>query len=137
MDCYKNFNKSLKFFMRELMSLYPNMGELKLLFSFYKVMKTVSKKSPQKYFHEVIYPHHAKLLNKNIEFLMNEDLFEDPSIKKMVMPLKEEYLRMTQQNKDMIYNHIIVLYKLSLICEQKLMTPVGKQITSEAQTLQA
>lgn len=127
MESYKNFNKSLKFFMRELMSMYPNMPELKLMFSFYKIMKTVSKKSPQKYFYEMISPHHNELINKNLGFFMSDDIVEDPVVKKMLGPLREEYLRMSQDNKDMIYNHIVVLYKLSLICEQKFTEPQSLQ----------
>lgn len=120
MESYINFNKALKFFMRELISMYPTMPELKLMFSLYKVMKTVSKKTPQKYFHEAIAPHHSELLNKNLEFLMKEELFDDPAVKKMIGPLRDEYEKMSKENKDMIYNHIVFLYKLSLICEQKL-----------------
>lgn len=131
MECYKNFNKALKFFIRELIALYPNMPELKLMFSFFKVMKTVSKKSPQKHFHDLISPHHTDLLNKKLDVFMNEDIVDDPVIKKMLIPLREEYIIMSQENKDMIYNHVILLYKLSLICEQKLPA------TSEAQTLRA
>lgn len=122
MESYKNFNKALKFFMRELMSMYPNMPELKLMFSFYKVMKTVNKKAPEKYFYDLVAPYHNDLLKKNLECFMKEDIVEDPTIKKMLGPLKEEYQKMKPENKDMIYNHIILLYKLSLICEQKLTT---------------
>lgn len=135
MESYKNFNKALKFFMRELISMYPHMPELKLMFSFYKIMKTVSKKAPQKYFQELVAPHHTDLVNKNLECFMREDIVEDPTIRKMLGPLKQEYHKMNQENKDMIYNHIIVLYKLSLICEQKLGGELS--IKTEPQSLQA
>lgn len=118
MDTYKTFNKSLKFFMRELINLRPDLKELKLMFSLYKVMKTLSKKSPQKYFHSLVNPHSKELLDRNFEYFLSDD-FNDPEIENMLPIIKQEFINLDDINKDMVWKHLVVLYKLSLDCETK------------------
>lgn len=131
MDPYKTFNTNLKFFMRELMQVYPNVLELKLMFSLYKLMKTVSKKAPQKYFYSIIHPNSKQLLSKELDYFFTIQ-YEDTTIQKMIGPLKSEYDQMSEENKDMIWKHLIVLYKLSLQCDEQ--TKVNQ--TQELQPLQ-
>jgi hypothetical protein len=120
MDHYKTFNTSLKFFMRELINLRPDLKELKLMFSLYKVMKTFSKKSPQKYFHSLVNPHSKELLARDFEYFLSDD-FNDPEVDKILPVIKEEFILLNDDNKDMVWKHLVVLYKLSLDCELKII----------------
>lgn len=115
LDCYKEFNGALKFFMRELVRLYPDIAELKLMLFLYKTMKTVSKKSPQKYFHGLIEEHSEDLLKRNMSFFMGKE-FDDPVSTKVITRFKKEYELMSEENKEMVWKHMVVLYHLSVKC---------------------
>lgn len=114
-NCFKEFNKALKLFMRELIKVYPDISELKLMFSIYKMMKTINKKSPQRYFHELIAPHSDDLLKKDMVFFLSKE-FDDAISSKIISRLKSEYYMMNEENKDMVWKHIVVLYHLSVKC---------------------
>lgn len=114
-DCYREFNKALKFFMRELMRLHPDVCELKLMFSLYKMMKTVNRKSPQRYFQELIEPHADDLLKNNVSYFLSND-FDDPASSRIISKLKQEYQLMSEENKETVWKHMIVLYHLSVKC---------------------
>lgn len=116
-DCYREFNKALKFFMRELMKIHPDVGELKLMFSLYKVMKTVNRKSPQRYFQELIEPHADDLIKKNVNYFLSSD-FDDPASSKIISRFKKEYVLMSDENKETVWKHMVVLYHLSLKCSK-------------------
>ncbi len=104
--------------MRELMKLFPDIMELKLMFGLYKMMKTVNKKGPQKYFHELVDSHASELLAKNIDYFLSKE-FDDATVTKILTPLKSEFFKLDEENKDTIWKHIIYLYQLSMICEDK------------------
>lgn len=119
MDHYKDFNSSLKFFMRELIKLFPNMIELKLMLGLYKMMKSVNKKAPQQYFHELVDAHSKELLSKDFAYFLSKD-FDDPTVTKILVPMKQEFIVLDDANKDMIWKHMIVLYHKSMKCEPKI-----------------
>jgi hypothetical protein len=118
MDIYKEFNHNLKFFMRELMKVFPQVSEIKLMFALYKLMKTVNKKSPQQYFHSLVDVHSKELLLKDINYFLSKD-FDDPQVTKILEPLKREYVLLDVENQDMIWKHLVVLYHMSIKCEEK------------------
>ena len=130
MDNYKEFNTALKFFIRECTRIYPHISELKLLMPLYKVMKTMNKKLPMKYYKELMDPHTKNLLNKDLEFFLNYN-YEDPTVIRIVNALKAELHRTSEENKDMIWRHLIVLYKYTRQCKsistdaQKLPEPIS------------
>jgi hypothetical protein len=101
------------------MRLYPNILELKLMFSLYKMMKTVNKKAPQKYFHSLVDGHGNELINKNFDYFLSDE-FSEAQVNKILVPLKQHFLKLDEETKDMIWKHLIVLYHLSLQCEEKI-----------------
>lgn len=119
-DKYKVFNHALKHFMRELMKLFPNMIELKLMFTLYKFMKTVNRKSPQQYFHELVDVHSNELLSKNFDYFMSKE-FDDAQVTKILTALKKEFVLLDDHNKDVIWQHVVTLYYLSIKCENKTL----------------
>lgn len=129
MDTYKEFNQSLKYFIRELIELFPNLVELKIALTMYKAAKTVSRKTPQQHFHNLIHPHSKELLSKNFGHIFSES-FEDPYIKKLLQPFQQEFDNLDDDNKDMIWRHMVILYHKSLKCEGKIDIKVSLDITN-------
>lgn len=118
-DPYKEFNHALKFFMRELMKVFPDVGDLKMLFSLYKMMKTISRKKPQRYFQDLLDGHQSELLSKNVDYFLSIQP-ADATLRKIMGPLKHAYASIDDENKEVIWQHMIALYFLSCKCEQKI-----------------
>lgn len=125
MDPYKEFNHALKFFMRELMKVFPDVSELKLMFGMYKMMKTLGRKRPQKYFQELVQDHYKELLARDATYFLSMDPV-DPTLKKIIVPLKGGYERLDAENQDAIWQHMTALYFLSSKCEGKFEHKVSQ-----------
>jgi hypothetical protein len=118
MNHYKEFNSSFKFFVRDLIRVYPDVLELKLMLSFYKVMKTVNKKAPQKYFSSWAGDNAQEIINKNWDFFFNKP-YDDTQIQKFVDIFRKLHNAMDEENKDMIWKHLLVLLKVSQKCDSE------------------
>ena len=119
MDVYKEFNHQLKFFMRELMKLFPSMTELKFMFVLYKCMKTINRKKPQQYFHSLMSENSKQLLSKDINYFFSKDCV-DENLMKIIPSLKKGYVLLDDENKEMIWKNLVFLYHLSLKCQEKI-----------------
>jgi hypothetical protein len=119
-DVYKEFNHCLKTFMRELMSGFPDVRELKIMFGLYKVMKTMSKKMPQRYFHQLIAEKHSSdIINKNYSYFLSDE-FDDKDVSYILKPIKNSFAELDNHNKDIIWKHMIVLLSYNKRCIEKI-----------------
>lgn len=117
-DPYKNFNKATKTFMKELISTYPDMTELKTLLVFFKMLKSVSKKSPQKLFVQLLSDHYDDLLAKRWDYFLSDQFTYEP-VKDVLERLKVVFRAMDDANRDIIWQHMVVLIGLSNRCVAK------------------
>lgn len=119
---YKEFNHTLKTFIREMIYRFPEVNELKLILGLYKMMKTINKKSPQKYFHMLIAEKHSNdIIKKNYEYFLSEE-FDDKEISYLLKPMKEKFKTITDEEKEIIWKHMIILLACNKNCqlEQKI-----------------
>ena len=54
MNPYKRFNSTIKDFIRKIISIFPEQKEFQIFLLIYKIVKSISKKTPQKMFKEYI-----------------------------------------------------------------------------------
>ena len=122
---YTIFNKAVKTFIRDLIITFPSCKEFTLFLVIYKMSKSISKKTPHRYFKEI-------LLNNYREYLLNEDdtffksaIFERINlpihIKLVVQELKGIYKlwnEIDHANKKIIWSHIHGLIQKCDNCEQ-------------------
>lgn len=122
MDLYKKFNTSLKLFIRDLMSVYPDVGEFKKIIMIYKMLKTINKKFPYKIFHNAIVEKHRQNVLDHDESFFSIQIFDDPDIPPHVRilisqltPIYKVWADMTEDNKNAVWDHLNLLIK---ICDQ-------------------
>ena len=115
-DVYKEFNHALKTLLRELIAAYPMVKELKPMLLLYKVMKTVNRKMPQKYFHQLIAEHHYNnIISKNYDFFISDD-FNDKEVSYIMSPLKNIFKTLTEDERTIIWEHMILLLSCNNKC---------------------
>ena len=104
---YKDFNKTLKIFFKSLIIVFPNVSELKTMLGLYKVMKTISKKAPKKYFKELICVHETDIRNRN--YNIHEKFKCENYLSNIMEPLKNAWISIDLNNKNKIMDDILVL----------------------------
>lgn len=110
---YKDFNRATKLFIRELIANFPHIKEFKKMHLLYKIMKTVSKKSPSKYFYNMVVKDYADdLMNKNFDVFLSDE-FDDPTVEAGIFAtLKNEFRNLDDANRDAIWMHLVLLVTL-------------------------
>ena len=110
---YKDFNKTLKIFFRSLIKLFPDISELKTMLSLYKIMKTITKKAPKKYFNELVGVHEEEIRKRN--YNIHEKLKYENYLYNIMDPLKNAWIGLDKTNKDLIIDEIIILIEKAKI----------------------
>lgn len=113
---YVEFNLHLKHLIRCLKTSYPEIKELYIMYGLYKIMKTVNKKMPQKYFHKLVADKYSNdIINKNFDIFMSDE-FDDPDVTYILIPLKLKFNLLSNDEKNIIWEHLIVLLSLNKRC---------------------
>ena len=123
---YKRFNTSIKEFIRDLISSFPEYNQFRMLLMAYKFTKTLSKKHPQIFFKQIIIDKHRdEIITEN--FNMFDHLYIDDNIpaiiKNLIFSFKDiKFLmsKMSQENKEAIMKYLQVLVVLSDRCGNTL-----------------
>lgn len=119
LEDYIRFNKSLKEFIRALSASYPKVVEYKLLLLTYKTVKTVSKKKPCSIFISLTNENcQEAILAKNEDYFHNNPVECPEMLRGAMAAIKEGWNSMTQENKDVIWQHMQVLVLLSRKCKK-------------------
>ena len=115
-DVWIEFNYVLKTFMRSLKETYPHMKEFGIMLGLYKIMKTLNKKTPQRYFQELIAEkYYDDLINKNFDVFLSDN-FDDKDLSYLVKPLKIQFKKLNEEEREVIWKHIIVLLACNKNC---------------------
>lgn len=126
---YTSFNKQLKTFCRELERSFPDLWYVKALTAGYKFLKTMNKKLPHKYFHEMFYIQHGAAAKCRDDSTIFSDSYQPPILyANIINNLKTTWLSLDKATKDTIFDHLIVLISLNEKCieyrETKKMPPI-------------
>lgn len=114
---YKAFNTQLKEFIRELDRIYENESCFKFIIAGYKVLKTMKKSLPHKYFQEMVnIPHGEYLRNKDDSSVFSETYVPPPLYANIVNRLRDLWKTMDPGTKETVWNYIHVLLALNDKC---------------------
>lgn len=114
MDPYKIFNSKTKECLKDLKRSYPDIKEVKMIYLFFKITKKMSTKAPCKFFDMVTSPYKNDILNRDDSFVYQES-FNIIYIKNV----KELIKKISNENKDILWDYLHVLIKLSEKCDLK------------------
>jgi hypothetical protein len=124
-DPYKVFNQALKTFIRELISAFPDVKDFKTFLTLYKMAKSISRKSPQKIYQEVLVARYrTQVINEDPSF-MTIELFNDEHIPlpmrilvKDLNCLRDCWIQMKDDDRKSVWDHLKVLIVLSDKCAE-------------------
>lgn len=114
---YKEFNKYAKDFLRELDRVYVNEWCFKFMLQCYKLIKSMKKSLPHKYFQQMVnIPHGPHLRNRDDSSIFDE-AYKPPALyANLVQRLKELWRNLDETTKATIWNHLHVLLVLNDKC---------------------
>lgn len=123
---YSEFNKHVKEFLRELEKSF-DIWCFSFMIAGYKMLKSVHKSLPHKYFQEYVYIPHASSIRNHCDKSMLE--YQPPILyANLVQALQEVWKQQTQETKDTIWAHLDVLIVLNERCieyrRNKNMPPI-------------
>lgn len=115
---YKVFCQALKTFIRDLIRVYPDSSELKMVHAGYKIVKTVSKKLVQSLFQTTVEPYRDYIIKRDDSFFPNFTLPDDyGAIYKALLPsLQNMWKGCDDLTRDAVWSHMQVLLVLSDKC---------------------
>ena len=112
---YKDFNKYMKGFNKELLANFPHIGMLSLMNTSYVVCKKLNKKLPHKLFNKYIAVFEKEILSKNEPFFLS-DRFTSSFWPSFVEMIKTEWIKLDEANKEAVWTHMQVLVALNRRC---------------------
>lgn len=122
---FESFNTKLDEFLRDLMSTFPEMKDIKVLRSGVQLAKTMDIKMPQSFFNShVAMRYEDKILEKDERFFLEEDYRELLSQKingqsidmDIVGKLKQIWGTLDDDNKSVVWKYLHVLVLLNRKC---------------------
>lgn len=123
---YIIFNKALKTFIRELIVTFPKHKEFSVMLMVYKMCKSISRKTPLKYFKEILLTPYRDYLIREDDAFFNNNLFT-----KSIFPIHIQILlqdldeickiwsQIDEENKKIIWQHIKILIVASDNCDKQ------------------
>lgn len=126
-DCIKLFNNALKDLIFDLITVYPDDSTLKTMNIVYKMMKKINRNLPQKKFNEYFASKYDKVLqekNDNIVESLRIDMLKNTDtdvISNMIRQIQEnlfnKWYSMSDQHKEIMWEHVGILLRINKICE--------------------
>lgn len=113
---YKEFNKVIKEFFRALQAEFPHVPDAKKPIFYYKILKTLNKRQPQKRFQQTLAPYSLQVLQKDEGFFLTS--FKDEAVDDVMDSTRQVWRTMTNQQKEMVWGYLIQLLQLSYACEE-------------------
>lgn len=125
---YKEFNAHVKEFVRELDRTF-DVWCFKFMMAGYKMLKSMHKSLPHKYFQEFVYLPHGKGIKQCDETSFFDPAYQPPPLyNNMVESLKGIWKGLDDQTKQTIWKHLNVLCILNERCieyrKSKNMPPI-------------
>jgi uncharacterized protein YpbB len=114
---YKDFNQILKQLFREIQAMFPNVPEAKKPIMYYKLLKTINKRQPQKRFQQMLGPYIQYIADKNESFFLTS--FSDDGVADMMGTIRQLWTALNTEQKDRMWQYMQTLVHLSYVCEMK------------------
>lgn len=125
---FENFNAKLDEFLKDLLSTFPEMNDIKVLRSGLQLAKTMDIKMPQTFFDKhVASLYEQKIIEQDEQFFLNEDYTQLLSQQvnghaidlDIVGKLKQIWGTLDVENKCVIWKYLHVLVLLNRKCKGK------------------
>ena len=116
-DPYKEFNRAVKTFLREIMARLPHVPEIKVAFATYKLLKTVNRKTPRGMFERLIGPGgHQHIFDRDVAYFMRPDIDCDSALSGLREAAKREWGGLEPESQEAAWQHMHVMAVLSQRC---------------------
>jgi hypothetical protein len=112
---YKDFNKQIKGFLKELIANFPHMDILKLVLTSFTILKKINKKMPHKMFNKYLACYEEQFLKRDEAFFLS-DAFQSSFWPQLVDASKQQWVLLDQVNKNAIWDHFAALIGLNKRC---------------------
>lgn len=114
---YKAFNHQLKTFFRECDKTFPELVCFKIMLGAYKLLKSMNKKLPQKYWQNLVMLKHGDSIRSRSDASFFDPNFAPPAIySSMVDSMKNTWILLDAQTKNTIFDHMQVLVAINDKC---------------------
>ena len=114
---YKQFNQQLKTFFRECDKSFEDLLCFKVMLGAYKLLKSMNKTLPQKYWQQYVMIEHRKSIQERSDnSFFSPDFVPPPLYNNIVETLKNKWITLDNQTKSTIFDHMQVLAALSDRC---------------------
>lgn len=111
---FKEFNKSVKLFVNDLVTTFPDIEHFKLLQASYHVTKNIHRKLPYKMTNEHLLQKYGKQIIERDESYFLSDKFTNDFWPGLVDVIKQLYVSLDAVNKKAIWDHLENLYNKHL-----------------------
>lgn len=113
-QAYLDFNKQLKSLINDLLSVYPDVIEIKLFKAGFKVLKKISKKKPQHVFNMTFaLPYKEKIDARDSKYFESDDFKIE-----YCTNLKTIWIHMDEINKKHVWDHLSILMVKNELCNK-------------------
>lgn len=114
-DAYKDFNRAVKGFLRDLMARFPGVPEFKLAFVSYKLLKTLGRKRPVGIFDRLIVGDEgaARVMAKDEAYFARPDIDADDVLAGLRAAAAREWSGLEPESKDAVWRHLQVMTVLA------------------------
>ena len=113
---YKNFNQVIKEFFREIQAMFPNVPEAKKPIFYYKLLKTINKRQPQKRFHQILGCYTMQIIERDEKFFLTT--FNNDAVEDVMVVVRNIWGSMLPEQKERIWEYMYKLVHLSYACEK-------------------
>ena len=107
---FKDFNKSVKDFLLDLVTTFPEIDMFKVLQTSFVVTKNIHRKLPYKLANEHMFQHYGEQLSKKDEEYFLSDKFTCDFWPALIDVIKKTYVTIDDVNKKAIWDHLLNMY---------------------------
>jgi hypothetical protein len=116
------FNNKLDEFLKDLVSTFPEMNDIKVLRNGLQLAKTIDPKLPQSVFNEhVVDVYEQRILDKDENFFLEEECHNIANKHGLdldiMSKLKDIWTQLDKDNKEVIWKYLHVLVLLNRKCK--------------------
>jgi hypothetical protein len=121
---YETFNNKMGEFLKDLITVFPDDKDLKLFKNSFNLLKINSTEKPCRLYYSVIQEYKQNIFNKDESFFLDKDysdiIKDDVDINNsLIQKLKENWLYLDKDQKNIVWNYLILLCKLSDKCHSR------------------
>ncbi len=124
---YETFNNKMGEFLKDLIIVFPEDKDLKLFKNSFNLLKINSTEKPCRLFYSVIQEYKQNIFNKDESFFLEKDYSDmqfnnggDTNVSNsLIQKLKDNWTCLDKEQKNIVWNYLILLCKLSDKCHSK------------------